>query len=119
MVTGSTYLCHLRRQTRVRVSRSLTGHSRLEWNFRVCFTTGVCDENEEGASRIGGRAIINKQTHRYAIGRRVRFTLRGGSFCLSLRLSPIRNASVRASPATFDRCALRVAFYFTFFLGSG
>lgn len=80
---------------------------------------GVWDENEKGGSGTGGCAIINKQTHRYAIGRRVWDLHWGeGDFCFSLRLSPIRNASVRASPATFDRC-VSVAFYFTFFLGSG
>lgn len=39
---------------------------RLEWNFRACFID-VRDAETKGAGRRC--AIINKQTHRYAIGR--------------------------------------------------
>lgn len=83
-------------------------------------TTTTTTTPARGASRRC--PIINKQTHRYAIvrPRDVAWDLRrvggggeGGFSPLIRLLSPIRNASARASAATFDRRLVHeVAFYF-------
>lgn len=80
------------------IARSLIGLSRLGWNFSGCFAVLASATKTKDASCW--RAIINKQTHRYAIDAHgtSREIYEGGLFSLRLscRLSPIRNANARA-----------------------